>query len=122
MSPMTYSEKQSTMIKEERNRKHSTSSSSTVAKHGDEDGRGRKPERELSPAGKGEDALSGDEHKLVSRKGEGERKRKRSRKGLDKKYLCPSEGCGKSYSRAEHLYRHQLNRKRDTAGCIQEPH
>jgi hypothetical protein len=39
------------------------------------------------------------------------RKRRRSRKGLDKKYECPQPGCGKSYSRAEHLYRHQLNRK-----------
>lgn len=37
------------------------------------------------------------------------RKRRRSRKGLDKKFECPHEGCGKSYSRAEHLYRHQLN-------------
>lgn len=40
----------------------------------------------------------------------GSRKRRRSRKGLDKKFECPHEGCGKSYSRAEHLYRHQLNR------------
>lgn len=39
------------------------------------------------------------------------RKRRRSRKGLDKKFDCPHENCGKSYSRAEHLYRHQLNRK-----------
>ncbi|KAL5119356.1 hypothetical protein ACEQ8H_002625 [Pleosporales sp. CAS-2024a] len=39
----------------------------------------------------------------------GSRKRRRSRKGLDKKFECPHEGCGKSYSRAEHLYRHQLN-------------
>jgi hypothetical protein len=31
------------------------------------------------------------------------RKRRRSRKGLDKKFECPQEGCGKSYSRAEHL-------------------
>ena len=38
------------------------------------------------------------------------RKRKRSRKGLDKNFFCPQEDCGKSYSRAEHLYRHQLNR------------
>ena len=38
------------------------------------------------------------------------RKRRRSRKSGDKKFLCPHEGCGKSYSRAEHLYRHQLNR------------
>lgn len=39
------------------------------------------------------------------------RKRRRSRKGLDKKFECPEDGCGRSYSRAEHLYRHQLNRK-----------
>lgn len=31
------------------------------------------------------------------------RKRRRSRKGLDKKFECPTPGCGKSYSRAEHL-------------------
>lgn len=34
---------------------------------------------------------------------EGARKRRRSRKGLDKKFECPQGGCGKSYSRAEHL-------------------
>ena len=39
------------------------------------------------------------------------RKRKRSRKiHSDKKFVCTHESCGKSYSRAEHLYRHQLNR------------
>ncbi|KAI9795128.1 MAG: hypothetical protein M1816_000150 [Peltula sp. TS41687] len=37
------------------------------------------------------------------------RKRRRSRKGLDKKFECNHPDCGKSYSRAEHLYRHQLN-------------
>ncbi|EWC46203.1 hypothetical protein DRE_04581 [Drechslerella stenobrocha 248] len=37
------------------------------------------------------------------------RKRRRSRKGMDKKYDCKHPDCGKSYSRAEHLYRHQLN-------------
>jgi hypothetical protein len=38
------------------------------------------------------------------------KKRKRSRKThLDNKFECKHEGCGKSYSRAEHLYRHQLN-------------
>ena len=31
------------------------------------------------------------------------RKRRRSRKGLDKKFECPTPNCGKSYSRAEHL-------------------
>lgn len=41
----------------------------------------------------------------------GSRKRKRSRKVQpDRKFECTFEGCGKSYSRAEHLYRHQLNR------------
>ena len=40
------------------------------------------------------------------------KKRRRSIKpNLDKKFECKHEGCGKSYSRAEHLYRHQLNRK-----------
>ena len=29
----------------------------------------------------------------------------------DKKFECRHDGCGKSYSRAEHLYRHQLNRE-----------
>lgn len=39
------------------------------------------------------------------------RKRKRSRKiQSERKFECTFEGCGKSYSRAEHLYRHQLNR------------
>ncbi|THC94538.1 hypothetical protein EYZ11_005979 [Aspergillus tanneri] len=38
------------------------------------------------------------------------RKRKRARKAhSDRKFDCTFEGCGKSYSRAEHLYRHQLN-------------
>ncbi|KAI9368705.1 fungal-specific transcription factor domain-containing protein [Aspergillus egyptiacus] len=38
------------------------------------------------------------------------RKRKRTRKvQADRKFNCTYEGCGKSYSRAEHLYRHQLN-------------
>ena len=31
------------------------------------------------------------------------RKRRKSRKGLDKRFECTAEGCGKSYSRAEHL-------------------
>ncbi|KAE8376002.1 fungal-specific transcription factor domain-containing protein [Aspergillus bertholletiae] len=38
------------------------------------------------------------------------KKRKRVRKvNTDRKFECTHEGCGKSYSRAEHLYRHQLN-------------
>jgi hypothetical protein len=66
-----------------------------------DDHRGRRRDRE-DDDGTG-DGLDGD--------GTGSsRKRRRSRKGLDKKFECPHEGCGKSYSRAEHLYRHQLNR------------
>ncbi|KAK4448095.1 zinc finger protein klf1 [Podospora aff. communis PSN243] len=54
-----------------------------------------------------DDAEGGNAHSSQS---EGPaRKRRRSRKGLDKKFECPEKGCGKSYSRAEHLYRHQLN-------------
>lgn len=62
------------------------------------DARGRRRDREDS-GDEGPDGETG-----------GSRKRRRSRKGLDKKFECPHEGCGKSYSRAEHLYRHQLNR------------
>lgn len=48
----------------------------------------------------GPDAQNG-----VSSNSEGPaRKRRRSRKGLDKRFECKAEGCGKSYSRAEHLY------------------
>ena len=38
------------------------------------------------------------------------KKKRRVVKLSDKKYECPQPNCGKSYSRAEHLYRHQLNR------------
>ena len=44
--------------------------------------------------------------------GEPAKKRRRVVKpNPDKKFECKHEGCGKSYSRAEHLYRHQLNRE-----------
>lgn len=40
------------------------------------------------------------------------KRRRRSRRApSDRKFECTHEGCGKSYSRAEHLYRHQLNRR-----------
>ncbi|KAK7981776.1 hypothetical protein PG988_004014 [Apiospora saccharicola] len=42
-------------------------------------------------------------HENSSTDGGPSRKRRRSRKGLDKKFECPHDGCGKSYSRAEHL-------------------
>lgn len=44
------------------------------------------------------------------------RKKRRVIKTSDKKYQCPHSDCGKSYSRAEHLYRHQLNRT-----CLRDP-
>ncbi|KAJ4515595.1 hypothetical protein HRR83_004711 [Exophiala dermatitidis] len=37
------------------------------------------------------------------------KKRKVVKPNPDKKFECRHPGCGKSYSRAEHLYRHQLN-------------
>lgn len=37
------------------------------------------------------------------------KKKRRVIKTFDKKYECPAKDCGKAYSRAEHLYRHQLN-------------
>ena len=66
--------------------------------------RGRKKRRE-------EDDIKDDDDDEEGTHNGGQRKRKRSRKALDKKFPCPEEACGKSYSRAEHLYRHQLNRE-----------
>ncbi|KAF2733307.1 hypothetical protein EJ04DRAFT_274849 [Polyplosphaeria fusca] len=67
-----------------------------------DDLRGRRRERDDDGADHNGDGADGDATGSS-------RKRRRSRKGLDKKFECPHEGCGKSYSRAEHLYRHQLN-------------
>ncbi|OQO05411.1 hypothetical protein B0A48_09179 [Cryoendolithus antarcticus] len=39
------------------------------------------------------------------------KKKRRIIKTSDKKYECPEKDCNKMYSRAEHLYRHQLNPK-----------
>ncbi|KAF2475802.1 uncharacterized protein BDR25DRAFT_211462 [Lindgomyces ingoldianus] len=68
-----------------------------------DDNRGRRRDREDGDGDNTGDGADGGEATGSSRK------RRRSRKGLDKKFECPHEGCGKSYSRAEHLYRHQLN-------------
>jgi len=47
------------------------------------------------------------------------KKRRRTAKpNSDRKFECKHEGCGKSYSRAEHLYRHQLNRKLIRLGAL----
>lgn len=48
-------------------------------------------------------AVDGSTNTSSNLDGPGPRKRRRSRKGLDKRFECPEEGCGKSYSRAEHL-------------------
>ena len=76
-----------------------------------EDSRGRRQDRDRSTTAKAE-GDSGDEKTNGGDTAGGKpRKRKRSRKGLEKNFPCPHQGCGKSYSRAEHLYRHQLNRE-----------
>lgn len=94
--------------------KHETSYKSpptSLSDHDQDDLRGRKQDRDRSSTAKAEDE-SGDEKDGGDGGTNGRpRKRKRSRKGLEKTFACPHEGCGKSYSRAEHLYRHQLNRK-----------
>jgi hypothetical protein len=41
----------------------------------------------------------------------GRPRRPRSRRDKDKRFTCDFEGCDKTYTRAEHLTRHQLNRK-----------
>ena len=111
------------MIKNDEPRKNSTSSGSTTVKSEELDGRARKHERRNSETVKADDTPSDDEQRSGSGNDEkGDRKRKRSRKGLDKKYSCPHEGCGKSYSRAEHLYRHQLNREFSPPSCIAATH
>ena len=71
-----------------------------------DESRGRRRNREGLAAEDGEQNGNHDGAEGVGNS----KKRRRSRKGLDKKFECPHEGCGKSYSRAEHLYRHQLNR------------
>ena len=88
---------------------------SSVSDHSQHEGdvsRGRRQNRERSFTLKADDE-TGDEKENDKNPSTDDkpRKRKRSRKGLDKNFPCPTPGCGKSYSRAEHLYRHQLNRK-----------
>lgn len=78
----------------------------TPASPGKEEARGRRRNRENENGDSMDADNNGEDGGDV---GGSSRKRRRSRKGLDKKFECPHEGCGKSYSRAEHLYRHQLN-------------
>jgi hypothetical protein len=106
MTSQPLAAKAANAVKDEIPRTASTSSASEASKN-EYNPRGRKKERDDEGGKLGQDDGNSDDQKG---QGKPERKRKRSRKGLDKKYLCPQEGCGKSYSRAEHLYRHQLNR------------
>ncbi|KAH0496891.1 hypothetical protein TgHK011_004235 [Trichoderma gracile] len=68
-----------------------------------------KAENEAPPREEAQKRPGDDQHEVSSNSEEPTRKRRRSRKGLEKRFECNAEGCGKSYSRAEHLYRHQLN-------------
>jgi hypothetical protein len=69
--------------------------------------RSRRPTKDMDPS---EEQAQQVDREPSSSTGNSET-RMRHRKGLDKKFECRHEGCGKSYSRAEHLYRHQLNRR-----------
>ncbi len=60
-----------------------------------------------SPVANGDGSHHGANHNAQSAK----KRRRGAKANSDKKFECKQEGCGKSYSRAEHLYRHQLNRK-----------
>ena len=94
--------------------KHETSYKSpptSLSDHDQDDLRGRKQDRDRSSTAKAEDDSADEKNGAGGGANARPRKRKRSRKGLEKNFACPHEGCGKSYSRAEHLYRHQLNRK-----------
>ena len=107
-------------IKAETSCKSPPSSISDTSQHDGEDFRGRRQERDRSTTAKEEEDSADEKESGTGASGSGKpRKRKRSRKGLDKNFPCPHQGCGKSYSRAEHLYRHQLNRKSGIAlSCV----
>ncbi|KAL7915964.1 fungal-specific transcription factor domain-containing protein [Trichoderma velutinum] len=71
--------------------------------------RAAKTENGTSSRDESQKRTGDDQNEVSSNSEEPTRKRRRSRKGLEKRFECSAEGCGKSYSRAEHLYRHQLN-------------
>ncbi|KAF3480555.1 zinc finger protein zas1 [Arthroderma uncinatum] len=72
-----------------------------------EQDRGQEQEQEPSPPSSHSPS---DEVQSPAKPDESPKKRKRARKAATgKKFDCKHKGCGKSYSRAEHLYRHQLN-------------
>lgn len=64
-------------------------------------------EESISP-GAGRDLSSSDANPNAQ---PAKKRRRGAKANADRKFECKHEGCGKSYSRAEHLYRHQLNRQ-----------
>jgi len=73
------------------------------------------PQHEAEDASVSQDEAEKDreesEDEAVLVEGRPKKRRRTAKPNPDKKYECTHEGCGKSYSRAEHLYRHQLNRQ-----------
>ena len=118
MSPHAAPKQSARKVKTEKALKSPPSSFTDGSQPDADSVRGRKQDRESSDGQKEDDASDDEVEGSNSKSSNGQhRKRKRSRKGLDKKYHCPHEGCGKSYSRAEHLYRHQLNRGLGLFAC-----
>lgn len=54
-------------------------------------------------------AASVSPHNGLTSPGHATKRKRKSRKGLEKRFTCEIDECGKVYSRAEHLQRHQLN-------------
>lgn len=104
-------------VKSETSYKSPPSSVSDLSQHECETSRGRRQDRESTSTAKAEDESDDNRDGVDGLPGK-PRKRKRSRKGLEKNFPCSFQGCGKSYSRAEHLYRHQLNRKSTSAVMV----
>ena len=101
-----------TSVKFESSYKSPPSSVSDFSQHEVEISRSRRQDRGRSLTAKAdEDSCDEKNDGADPSANDKPRKRKRSRKGLDKNFPCLQHGCGKSYSRAEHLYRHQLNRE-----------
>lgn len=109
MSPQLSTKNVLVSVKSETSYHSPPSSLSDTSQHDNEAARGRRHDR--SATAKAEDESGEEKEDGGEDVGGKHRKRKRSRKGLEKNFPCPHQGCGKSYSRAEHLYRHQLNRE-----------
>ncbi len=120
MSPQSATTNAVASVKSESSYKSPPSSGSDLSQHETESSRGRRQDRERSSTAKAEEDSCDEKDDGADTSVNGKpRKRKRSRKGLNKNFPCPQQGCGKSYSRAEHLYRHQLNRESIFSGiCL----